>query len=608
MRGVRPLVWALALALTAAILPAGSMPAAAAASSSGCPGDAVPATAFTDTLTSTHRAAIDCARWWGLVQGRDTRTFAPASDVTRGQTSAMVARLLRDHDRAPAEVPSAGFADTDGHLFEADIDLLAALGIVSGTTAATFAPDEPIDRAQMASLLSGVFAQGFGVPLPTGPVPFRDVSADNVHRDGIGRLVTAGITTGTSATTYDPRGLVSRAQMASFLTRAAGVLLGDGLVTLPEERPAADDAYASRMRATWVHLFDDSLKTRSGIDRLVAEVVAADGNTIIAQAIRRHDAYYVSDVLPRTPDPRVAPRFDVLAELLDAAHAAGIEVHAWFSVAPTTHGVYADLDTPDDWLATVHGLDAPVADRWVTRTHGGTWSDYLDPGVPEVRAHVVEVVTELAERYPVDGVHLDYVRYSSAQHGYNPKALAAYRAATGATGIPDPNDRQWSNWRRAQTEGLIVATRAALDAVDPSVALSAAVITWVDAPATPDRAGFRGTLSYTRVLQDWDRWVRRGLLDAVMPMNYYRDHVSEQRRWFDGWLAYERALAAEADVAVVPGPAGYLNHPDNVHRQVRAAMRADGAAVYSYQQPTLDGSRQIWQRLAQTRWGYHPRR
>ena len=61
-------------------------------------------------------------------------------------------------------------------------------------------------------------------------------------------------------------------------------------------------------------------------------------------------------------------------------------------------------------------------------------------------------------------------------------------------------------------------------------------------------------------------------------------------------------------MAVVPGPGGYLNEPANALAQVREAMRLDGASVYSYQQPTVDGSRAIWERLAQTRWGYHPQR
>jgi uncharacterized lipoprotein YddW (UPF0748 family) len=590
--------------------PDATAPAAAATGSGACASHLVPATRFTDTLGSVHRAAIDCAVWWGLAQGRTATRFAPGADVTRGQTAAMVARLLRTTGHAPAEVPSGGFTDTDGHIFEADIDLLASLEIVNGVSPSRFAPDRPVTRAQMASFLARTFELGYRSPLPTGPMPFTDVGADDTHRDAIARLVAAGIATGTTATTFAPSAHVQRAQMASFVTRSANVLLTRGLAQRPTTRPGANDAYASRMRGAWVHLFDGTLKTSTNVRALVDELAAADANVVLAQVARRHDAYYVSDVLPRTPDPSVAPGFDVLAELIDAAHARGIEVHAWYGVAPTYHSVYDDLRSswPAGWMHTAHGVAAPVADRWVTRTAAGVWSDYLDPGVPEVQRHVAAVVGELARDYDVDGIHLDYVRYSSADVGYNPKALAAFRAERNRTDTPAPSDVEWTDWRRLQTQRIVRHAKNAIEATGKDIPLSAAVITWGDGPSTPDRAGFRRTFSYTRVLQDWDAWVRHGYIDAVMPMNYYRAHDATQARQFASWLAYERALARDVAAQIVPGPAGYLNHPANVMTQTRTAMAADGAMIYSYQQPTLDGSRAVWRQLAATRWGYAPTR
>jgi uncharacterized lipoprotein YddW (UPF0748 family) len=595
-------------ALVAALLVPGAPAAEAATGSGACAKHRVPATGFTDTTTTRHRTAIDCSVWWGLVEGQTATRFAPTAEVTRGQTAAMIARLLRTTGDAPATSPSAGFTDTVGHRFEADIDLLTSLGIVTGITTGRFAPDRPVSRAQMASLLVRTFAYGYDRPLAPGPVPFRDVSADDVHRGAIGRLVAADITSGVTATTFEPGRPVPRDQMASFVTRSVEILVRDGLAERPTTRPAADDAYHSRMRGAWVHLFDDTLKSRAGIRAMVDELAAADVNVIIAQVIRRQDAYYTSTVLPRTADRRIAPDVDVLAELIVAARARGIEVHAWFSVAPTWHDTYRDLPAPQGWMHTEHGLAAPESRRWVSRTVDGAWSSYLDPGVPGVRAHVAAVVRELATNYELDGIHLDYVRYESERHGYNPIALARYRAETGATGTPAPTDARWMQWRRDQTHRVIVGAREAIRASGNRVELSAAVITWGDGPATRDRAGFQRTLPYTRALQDWDGWVRRGDVDAVMPMNYFRAHDPTQARWFARWIDYEADLAHRSAAQIVPGPAGYLNRPPNVVNQVRAAMVADGAMVYSYQQPTEDSTREVWTRLAQTRWGYAPRR
>jgi len=598
--------------LSVIAVPAGAQTARTAAAQQvpdACPGGGVPATAFTDTVSSPHRAAIDCAAWWGVTSGRTATSFGPGDQITRGQAAAMIARLLGGAGADVGEVAPAAFTDIAGHLFEHDIDALASLGIVTGVTTTSFAPDQPIDRAQMASIIARMFDLGIGSPLPPGRTTFDDVPADNVHVAAISRLADAGITAGVTAPRYEPGSPVVRGQMATFLMRATSRLVGQGEVSLPEATPAADDPYNSRTRGAWVHLFDGTLKSRTSIDALVDELALADANTIIAQVARRHDAYYDSDVLPRTPDPTVAADFDVLAELLDAAHARGMEVHAWISVAPTTHRVYDDLPNPPGWVASTHGNGDGIADgeRWVTRERDGDWSDYLDPGVPAVQDHVAAIVGELAERYEVDGIHLDYVRYPSNRHGYHPTALQRFREQTGRTDTPEPTDTAWMQWRRAQTDQIMRRAGAAIDASGNDVELSAAVITWGDGPRTLDRAGFRGTMPFWRTLQDWDGWLRTGLVDTVFPMNYYRDADTTQRGQFARWLQYAQARRAEVQGRIVPGPAGYLNRPTAAYHQTRTAMQmGDGAMLYSFQQPTADGSRGIWGQLGATRWGYAP--
>ena len=55
----------------------------------------------------------------------------------------------------------------------------------------------------------------------------------------------------------------------------------------------------------------------------------------------------------------------------------------------------------------------------------------------------------------IDGIHLDYIRYPSNKWGYSDIALARYRAQTGATGKPKPDNPQWMQWRRDQVLSLI---------------------------------------------------------------------------------------------------------------------------------------------------------
>jgi uncharacterized lipoprotein YddW (UPF0748 family) len=382
----------------------------------------------------------------------------------------------------------------------------------------------------------------------------------------------------------------------------AGDEADDGAQEPAEQEPEPPEP--APVRGAWVHLFDDALKTRAGIVEVVDELADAGATTIVAQVARRWDAYYESKVLPRTPDPRLEDGLDVLATLLDTAHARGLEVHAWITVAPTWHHVYEDLPRPDGWLPPAHGHRAPEEHRWVTRTVDGEWSEYLDPALPEVQRMTAAVAAEIVRDYPVDGLHLDYVRYASERHGYHPRALERYHEETGATGTPEPADPAWSDWRRARTRELLEHVAGAVADADPRVALSAAVIAWGEGPGGPATPGFEATRSYREALQDWPGWARDGLVDVLMPMVYFREDDEQQARWFAQWTAYQADLNGRTPTRIVPGVGGWLNRPEaTLDQTLRSAAVGDGAMVYSYQQPTADESREVLTELRDRGWG-----
>ncbi len=391
---------------------------------------------------------------------------------------------------------------------------------------------------------------------------------------------------------------VEQAQGEGSETPEAGTLADD-----EEPEPAAAARIRTPVRAVWVHLFDDSLKTQEGIEVLIEELVAAEATMVIAQVVRRHDAYYRSDVLPATADPGLEEGLDILETLVPLAHAHDIEVHAWMSLAPTWHAVYDELPVPDGWLPAEHGQDAPEGDRWVTRDVDGQWSDYLDPALPEVREHLARVAVELALTTEVDGIHLDYVRYQSAEYGYHPDALERFQDELGISSVPKPDDADFVDWRREQTRNVVVEVREALDGVPRPVALSAAVITWGPGPSGTEDGSFSATRPASEGFQDWPGWARDELVDVLFPMNYFRAHVAEQAEWYEQWLDLESELATATDTLIVPGIAGWLNTPDAAIAQVGAATDStDGAALYSYQQPTDDATREIWRDLAGLSW------
>ena len=111
------------------------------------------------------------------------------------------------------------FVDVPATAYYYDAVLWAAMeGITSGTTATTFSPNNPCTRAQMATFLW----RAAGSPEPVGtPHPFTDIPTDAYYAKAVQWAYEKGITGGTSATTYSPDESCTRAQMATFLWRNA---------------------------------------------------------------------------------------------------------------------------------------------------------------------------------------------------------------------------------------------------------------------------------------------------------------------------------------------------------------------------------------------------
>jgi uncharacterized lipoprotein YddW (UPF0748 family)/putative cell wall-binding protein len=375
------------------------------------------------------------------------------------------------------------------------------------------------------------------------------------------------------------------------LVGGAGVM-SQRLVTVLEARYAEVIAGGPprQLRGMWIHLFDGTLKSRPAIDAMLNAAVDANLNTVIVEVVRRQDAYYTSAVLPRTPDPALPADLDVLARVLSAAHDRGLKVHAWYPALPAWHPAYQGLNLP---LWRAHGIGS--ADPWVSVTSGGTQGTFFDPGVPRVADHVVAVTRELAARYPVDAVHIDYLRYESRDWGYHPESLARFRRAHGLASSyrpPPTGDWRWDAWRREQNRAIAQRVRDAVHAARPGTAVTLAGSTMGAPPRSP--TDYTNTRTWDDVFQAWPQWLATGLIDAVFPMNYFREPT--HGAWYDGWVAFERRLDDDCDkvrppCVVAVGQASYLNTvPDSVHQLTQALRATDGAVLYSYQQSAVAGS------------------
>ncbi|HEX2369682.1 MAG TPA: S-layer homology domain-containing protein [Acidimicrobiia bacterium] len=149
----------------------------------------------------------------GRPRGRSVRIVAVAVVVLATTTSGALVTSLPAAGQLP---PGGTFTDDDGNTHEAMIEAIAAAGITLGCNpeGTLYCPHDPVRRDQMASFI----ARGFELPATTED--FFPDDEGNTHEDNVNRLAAAGITVGLEDGTYDPTGLVTRAQMGSFLARA----------------------------------------------------------------------------------------------------------------------------------------------------------------------------------------------------------------------------------------------------------------------------------------------------------------------------------------------------------------------------------------------------
>lgn len=392
-------------------------------------------------------------------------------------------------------------------------------------------------------------------------------------------------------------------------TIAAGLgLLISTLVTSAPATAAPDDTQQpEQWRSYWVDAFNEGIYTPAQADRLVEDALAVNANALIVQTARRYDCFCNKALYPRTDAGVLPAPYDPLETIIDKAHAAGLEVHAWVNVNTLWNS--ATPPRSPEHAFNRHGPSAEGRDRWLNKKHNGSElqgnNAYVDPGHPDVATYIVDAIRSIVSEYDVDGINLDYVRYpdfnsdpSRSEWGYNDVSVARFQQATGRTDIPEPADAQWSDWRRDQVTNLVRKIYLGIWDVDPGVRLSMDAITYGNGPQAV--GGWEKTRTYREVLQDWVGWLDEGIMDTAVTMNYKRNWVPAQEQMYAEWSEF--LADNQGDRQAVNGPGLYLNPVEDSLQQAIMAVTptaagntAAGWSGYAYANPSnryVDGS---WQ-------------
>ncbi len=380
----------------------------------------------------------------------------------------------------------------------------------------------------------------------------------------------------------------------------------------PRDRPSpAVNTPRSELRAFWVDAWNGGIKTPDQIRQLIQDAQTSNVNTLIVQVRRRGDSYYNESLEPRAADSALDPiPFDPLGQLLEAAALASppLQVYAWVVAFPVWTPTYTTTDTTRHvYFRHGYGRSWDDPDNWLTYRHNGgnPVADYqLDPGHPAAASYTVDVCLYLLQRYPIDGLLLDYIRYYGQDYGYNKVSVDRFNAAYGRSGLPDPSDPLWMAWRREQVTAVVRRLYLEALAVKPDLVLGAATIAWGDGP---DQAGgWENTSAYRSVFQDWRAWLEEGILDIAMPMNYDREHQPPQDQYFRHWVEWEKDHPYRRGIAVAQGAwlnyiTGTLTQTQVVQAPSQAGHYALGIGFYSYANTNAGGrpNSEFYQALSQ---------
>lgn len=224
-------------------------------------------------------------------------------------------------------------------------------------------------------------------------------------------------------------------------------------------------------------------------------------NALFANMATGGSSWYPSRYLETKSRPGSAVE-DCLADCLRACRSNGIQLHVWklcFSLSGEPESVRQRMRDAGRLQRSAEGAELP----------------WLCPSHPANLQNELAVAREIVTRYPVNGYHLDFIRFPGSNACYCDHCRKSFERYLGHTvsGWPgqvdsDPALREkWQEFRRQTITAYVEQLRRTVKAIRPDITFSAAVFSnWSSARET--------------VGQDWVEWCRKGYLDAVLPMDY----------------------------------------------------------------------------------------
>jgi len=284
-------------------------------------------------------------------------------------------------------------------------------------------------------------------------------------------------------------------------------------------------------------------QNRAEIDDILTRAANQGINAVFVQVRPVADALYRSEIFPwshlLTGTQGVAPAdgFDPLEYWITAAHARGIQVHAWLNPYRVTFP-NQQITNPAQLSATHPArLNPDLVIAYGTGL-------FFDPGNPAARQLIVDGVEELLRNYNLDGIHLDDYFYPGR---YFPDQATFARHGGGM---------QLYDWRRENVNILIRDLQRITHQTRPGAVFGVSPFAiWRNSQNDPQGSATNGNESYVAHFADTRRWVLEGWVDYIVPQIYWIE--GNPAACFEVVLTWWEDLVAGTDVRLYIGLAPY---------------------------------------------------
>lgn len=235
-------------------------------------------------------------------------------------------------------------------------------------------------------------------------------------------------------------------------------------------------------------------------------------NAILLQVRSVSDAFYVSKKEPWSAflsgKQGADPGYDPLAFAIAEAHARGIELHAWFNpfrAGTDAKGIYAA-----NHVTHTHP-------EWIRKYGTQLW---VDPGEPEARRYILDVIMDVVKRYDIDGVHIDDYFYPYPVKGAEFPDSASWKRMGQASGLSR------EDWRRDNINRFVESMYRAIKAEKPSVRVGISPF-GIWRPRVPETIE-AGLDAYGQLFADARFWLAQGWCDYLAPQLYWGIEPAKQ--------------------------------------------------------------------------------